>query len=216
MKRMNSKIVPAVEPKRTRGRPRLFDREDVLRRAMHVFWSKGFHETSVLDLTEAMQMTPPSIYLAFGGKERLFETAFLLYLQEGAVGLPSLQGQVGTEDAIRSMLKNVVTVLTGFTQPRGCMSIVGSLSLQSEHAELRELLRRTRRATLGAIQARLRKAKKNGELPPKSDPVALACLCRTLWSGVSIEILDGVSRPALFAAIDLFVDMIGFNQTHRS
>ena len=78
-----------IETGRSRGRPRLFDREDVLRRAMHVFWSKGFQETSVLNLVEVMGMTAPSVYLAFGSKEKLFEQAFQLYLQEGALGLRS-------------------------------------------------------------------------------------------------------------------------------
>ena len=92
MKSTTGKERIRVEPGRARGRPRLFDREDVLRRAMHVFWSKGFQETSVLDLTEAMAMTAPSVYLAFGSKEKLFQEALLLYLQEGAPGAPFPEG----------------------------------------------------------------------------------------------------------------------------
>ncbi len=200
-----------AEPGRSRGRPRLFDRDDVLRRAMHVFWSRGFQGTSVLDLTEAMKMTAPSVYLAFGSKERLFEEALLLYLKEGALGLPSLKKQNTGKEAIRCMLKNVVTVLTSFAEPRGCMSIVGSLSLQSENEELRKLLSSTRQATLTAIQCRLDLSVQVGELPPNSDTAALACLCRTIWSGVSVQILDGVPRSTLFQAIDLFVEMMTFN-----
>ena len=114
------------------------------------------------------------------------------------------------------MLKNVVTVLTSFAEPRGCMSIVGSLSLQSDNEELRKLLRSTRQATLTAIQDRLDLSVITGELPRETDSQALACLCRTLWSGVSVQILDGVPKPKLFQAIDLFVEMIHFNSDRRS
>ena len=63
------KVEPASRP---RGRPRAFDRDAALDRAMHLFWRKGYESTSVSDLTEAMGIAPPSLYAAFGDKKRLF------------------------------------------------------------------------------------------------------------------------------------------------
>ena len=69
----------ATPPRKPRGRPRSFDRDAALGRAMEVFWTKGFEGTSINDLTEAMGINPPSLYAAFGDKERLFIEAIERY-----------------------------------------------------------------------------------------------------------------------------------------
>src|SRR5258708_9330762 len=66
MKRLES------APAKPRGRPRSFDRDDALERAMEVFWKRGFEGASLNDLTDAMGINPPSLYAAFADKKRLF------------------------------------------------------------------------------------------------------------------------------------------------
>ena len=65
-----------------RGRPRAFCVEHALATALRVFWSKGYEGTSLSDLTEAMGITRPSLYAAFGNKESLFRKALDLYERE--------------------------------------------------------------------------------------------------------------------------------------
>jgi len=62
------------------GRPPRFNREEVLNRAMHVFWQKGFEGASLTDLTIAMGIEPASLYKAFGNKEALFEQVLTRYV----------------------------------------------------------------------------------------------------------------------------------------
>src|SRR5215216_1427212 len=66
----------------TRGRPREFCVDHALAQALRVFWSKGYEGTSLNDLTEAMGITRPSLYAAFGNKETLFRKALDLYERE--------------------------------------------------------------------------------------------------------------------------------------
>src|SRR5258707_13699013 len=63
-----------------RGRPRAFDPDAALDRAMHVFWAKGYEGASLSDLTRAMRINRPSLYLAFGNKEQLFRTVLDRYM----------------------------------------------------------------------------------------------------------------------------------------
>src|SRR5258706_15642771 len=72
----------ATGPAKPRGRPRSFDREASLERAMQVFWKQGYEATSIQDLTRAMRINPPSLYAAFGDKERLFMEAVERYERE--------------------------------------------------------------------------------------------------------------------------------------
>ena len=66
-------------PRRRTGRPLSFDRDAALRQAMLTFWRYGYETASVANLTAAMGVTPPSLYAAFGDKERLFLEAMRLY-----------------------------------------------------------------------------------------------------------------------------------------
>ncbi|HZC78142.1 MAG TPA: TetR/AcrR family transcriptional regulator, partial [Ktedonobacterales bacterium] len=70
------------KPAKPRGRPRSFDREAALERAIDVFWRHGYEATSVSDLTSAMGINPPSLYAAFGDKEKLFLEAVERYQQQ--------------------------------------------------------------------------------------------------------------------------------------
>ncbi len=76
----------------TRGRPRSFDRDAALRRAIEVFWAKGYEGAQLVDLTAAMGINPPSFYAAFSSKEALFREALDRYLAtDGAASMQALE-----------------------------------------------------------------------------------------------------------------------------
>src|ERR1700687_3375777 len=72
---MKSETAPAQ-----RGRPRAFDPDVALERAMHVFWAKGYEGAALSDLTRAMRINRPSLYAAFGNKEELFRKVLDRYM----------------------------------------------------------------------------------------------------------------------------------------
>jgi AcrR family transcriptional regulator len=191
---------------RPRGRPREFDRAAALRRAMEVFWQKGFDACSMGDLNDAMSINSPSLYAAFGSKETLFRESVELYVrEEGGAAFRELQAHESARDALRAMFRTSVALFTGAQAPRGCMIFLSGMSVSAAHPELREFLRKLRRNVAQAIAARLAQAKAQGELDPGADTKALASLCVTVFSGLSIEALDGVKRAALNEAIEQFL-----------
>ena len=64
-----------------KGRPREFDADEALDRALEIFWRKGYEGASLAELTEAMGINRPSLYAAFGNKEALFRRALDRYAE---------------------------------------------------------------------------------------------------------------------------------------
>jgi TetR/AcrR family transcriptional regulator, copper-responsive repressor len=147
-----------------RGRPRSFDRDRALERAMHVFWRQGYEGTSVSDLTRAMGINPPSLYAAFGDKEQLYLEALGRY-QERRLKLVAqwFEEEPTAKAAVRRLLTEAACRLARSGAPRGSMLVLSATqcsaaSLQPELAE--------RRANMRAIlKARIDRGVREGELP---------------------------------------------------
>src|ERR1700749_3660752 len=126
----------AVPPSRPRGRPRAFDRDEALDRAMHLFWRRGYEATSVSDLTEAMGITPPSLYAAFGDKKRLFLETVDRY-QSG----PGSFAQAAFTDptAERPMRLLMLDTIDSFFEPgnpKGCMVVLAATNCTSDSSDI--------------------------------------------------------------------------------
>src|SRR6476620_11505606 len=111
-----------------RGRPRAFDREEALAKAMQVFWSQGYEGASMGELTEAMGINKPSLYAAFGCKEALFREAVQYYNSVECIALSqALQNESTARGAIEAVLRiNAGTYVSSGTPP-GCMIVVASM-----------------------------------------------------------------------------------------
>src|SRR3954467_13358247 len=105
------------------GRPREFDTEEALTAALKVFWRKGYEGASLTDLTEAMGITRPSLYCAFGNKEALFKKALDLYEREKLSFIDaSLAAPTGRE-GIEQFLNNFCDVYASDPETLGCMGV---------------------------------------------------------------------------------------------
>lgn len=130
--------------KRTRGRPRAFSEEDVLRRAMETFWTAGFAATSLDDLSEATGLGRPSLYAAFGDKESLYLKALAFWTREMAniLGAALRAGRTVEEGLLGFYQAAIVRYRTGV--PRGCLVTCTAASEGVEHpaiqAAFREIL----------------------------------------------------------------------------
>ena len=171
------------------ARPPKFDREEALRSAMHLFWERGFDGVSVNDLTEAMGISAPSLYAAFGDKQALYDAAVGLY-ELTAVVPPALEAPTARE-VFEQMLDRAVKLYTRPNHPRGCFVIADPL------------LRQRRGVGRAAIADRLRRAQRAGDLARDVDVEALTDYMDTVLRGLSAKARDGASRKQLRAAADL-------------
>ncbi|WP_410869649.1 TetR/AcrR family transcriptional regulator [Nocardia sp. A7] len=186
-----------------RGRPRGFDRDIALRRAMEVFWELGFDGASMSDLTAAMGINSPSLYAAFGDKEALFRAAVELYGRtEGSHTARALRERPTAYTAIEAMLRDNIATYTDPGLPNGCMVVLAGATYTSRNAAVREFLVEARRHTTADIRARLDRGIVEGDLAPETDTASLTMLYSTVLYGLSIQARDGVSPDDMSAAVD--------------
>ena len=186
-----------------RGRPRNFDRASALRRAMEVFWERGYEGTSLSDLTEAMGIERPSLYAAFGCKEALFREAVDLYNEtEGIPAQRVLETAPTARQAIEAMLRDYATTYTQAGKPPGCMIVLSALLGTPQNKEVRDHLARHRRQSRIALKARIARGMVEGDVPQTADPERIGGFYATLLEGLSIQARDGASRHDLEAIID--------------
>lgn len=186
----------------SRGRPRSFDRQEALRRAMEVFWLKGYENASLTDLTQAMGLNPPSLYAAFGSKEELFKEAADLYAEvEGRSIWDRIDAAPTARDAMEQLLVASAEAYTSGPQSRGCMIVLAALEPQGSNSAVCEDLRLRRLGNRTALEQRLQRAVTEGELPPDLDCRAIATFYTTVQQGMSIQARDGATRGMLLAVV---------------
>ena len=106
-----------------RGRPRQFDVDAVLDRAIVVFWRHGYDGASLAELTAAMEISPPSLYAAFGGKRELFARAFERYLAVEMAYVDHALTREKLADVFHDYLFGTAGAVTRGDRPHGCMSV---------------------------------------------------------------------------------------------
>lgn len=185
-----------------RGRPRTFDRTAALRRAMEVFWVKGYEGASISDLTAAMGINSPSLYAAFGCKEALFLEAVELYTQvEGTDIWSALEKAPTARQAVERFLRRTAKAYSQTDRPQGCLIALGALHQDSSRGAICDDLRRRRAENHDALLRRLERGVAEGELPENFDSRTAATFYATVQHGMSIQARDGASRAALLATV---------------
>ena len=197
------KAGPRTEPpaRRPRGRPRSFDRDAALAAAMEVFWGKGFEATSVSDLCEAMGLNPPSLYSAFGDKERLFVEAVERYASRNRQSCP-YGDEPTARGAVERLLSFAAHQFTESTHPRGCLMMMASTTATNGSDALQKLIAGKRSAARESLRARLRRGIEEGDVPPDADVGALTDFYFTILTGMALQAREGVARKSLLATVE--------------
>lgn len=190
----------SVGPARARGgRPRSFDREEALEKAMLAFWRHGYETTSINDLTAAMGITPPSLYSAFGDKRRLFLEAVRRYAGEPGASDAMITNAPSAREAARMVLNGAVALFTGDTTPPGCLLASATASGSAASQDVQAEIASYRQHVAASLEARIARDVDAGELPPHLDTAGLAGMIVAVVQGLSVMARDGASRATLAA-----------------
>ncbi len=184
------------------GRPRAFDTEKALDRALKVFWAKGYEGASLSDLTEAMGINRPSLYAAFGNKEELFRKVVDRYV-EGPTNYitEALKAPTAREVAER-VLRGVIEQLSDRRMPAGCLLVQSALACGEEAQSVRAELAARRAAGEKAVRQRFERAKKEGDLPGDVNAGDLAGYLATVTHGLAVRGAANANRAELLRIME--------------
>lgn len=188
---------PQAPEAKTRGRPRGFDEEKALGRALGLFWKRGYEPVSINELCAEMGINPPSLYAAFGNKAQLFLRAVAAY--EARYWTPRWDRLADSADlhaGLREFLDEAAGILS-CQRDCGCPIILGTTNISAASDGVDDVLRALREQGRQTLVARMRRAVADGQLPPTADAEALGLTLHTLLEGMSLAARDGAAREML-------------------
>lgn len=189
------------------GRPRTFDCETALDRAMMVFWKHGYEGATIPELTEAMGINRPSMYAAFGNKEELYRKALARYAAGPAAFFQDAISAPTTRQVAAKLLAGSIEMVCDPKKPGGCFAIQGALACSKEHQEINQTTAAFRSAGENALRTRFEQAKKDGDLPAEIDPADLAKYLTAVQNGLAIQAASGATKQQLERVAALVMKM---------
>jgi len=178
-----------------RGRPREFDVDEALAAALRVFWDKGYDATSLTDLTEAMTISRPSLYAAFGNKEALFKRTLDLYETEKLAYVRRALDAPTARGVARRMLEGAIANIT--SECRGCLGVIASVSCGGTDSPIRDDVRSRAESSRCAIVERMQRAIDEGDFTIPVEAESITSLLLAVLQGLAVQAGFGTGREQL-------------------
>lgn len=185
--------------KKSRGRPKVFDREAALDKAMTLFWQHGYEATSLSDLVEATGAKAPTLYAEFVNKEGLFRAVLERYITQFA---DRHEAQLFCEDktvtaALSDYFAALASCYTNKETPAGCFLVNTSATLAASSREVARMLKSRHAQQEETLRAFLDKRQQRGEIPASKNTEELAQFLSCILRGMSITAREGASYDRL-------------------
>ncbi len=190
------------------ARPREFDEAEALDRAMVVFWKKGYQNTSLDDLLDAMGIQRGSFYNTFGSKRETYLRTIDRYTEfmfDGGPFTQAAQMEPGL-GALAAMCDSYIDSVTGDAEPRGCFCAHVSKEHRGEDSAIQQIIGKGIERMRGLVKRSIEAAKRDGDLPEEVSAEGMATLFMSVAWGIHVMAEAGVPKEDLkTAASQLFV-----------
>ena len=199
---------PAVP--RRRGRPRAYEPDVALGKALDLFRRDGFAATSLDDLSAATGMNRPSLYGAFGDKRELYIKSYQRYRDDARAAMIDIfRDEAPLRDRLRRIYAIALDIyLSGELGPRGCFTVMTAASEAVADPEIRAMALEGFVELDRAFAACFRQAKEKGELTNGADATVLAHLASATIHTIAIRARARVPRKDLEAIVNGAIDVM--------
>ena len=190
-----------------RGRPRTFDEQEALEKAIEVFWSKGYDGVTIDDLVDGMGVGRPSLYAVFGDKRTLFLRALRAYAEtKGALAAKAIFSPGPLRDSIASFLRHNVESATEEGSAVGCLLVC--VAPLVDDAEVRQFLQHAVAGVVALVEQRFRDAISAKEISADFPVAARASEVVDLSNGLTMRAQMGTPRKTLLRDADEAADLV--------
>ena len=156
------------------ARTKDFNEEEVLGKAVQLFWHKGYNGASMQDLVAALGISRSSLYDTYGDKHALFIKALERYQAVEAIKRHNiLNGPAPAKDAIRQLLELSTFEMLGDKLHKGCFLVNTAIEIAPHDKVINNMIRQSDRQIKQAFLEAIKKGQDNGEIPTRQDAAAL-------------------------------------------
>lgn len=199
-------------PKKCRGRPASFDRDQLISQVMELFWERGYNNLSLNEIAKATGLTRASLYNAFETKEALFLEAINQYSADSP---DKILEQIGKGDPVGPVFFRLFDKasknLAADNKHRGCLAVNCMSELIPGNSELGDTLAQMQIDQRKLLELLIRQAIDQKELPEDTKPETTANIIQAFLSGFSIFSKNGVSEAKLQVMAHDFLKNLGFS-----
>jgi len=190
-------------------RVKLFDENEVLIKAMNLFWKQGYSATSVQDLVSHLGINRASIYDTFGDKDKLFKKSFQLYRKQSSEGLIQFfENKQNVKIGFLELFKNAIQEAVNDKERKGCFVVNTITELVPNDESLNEVLEINKQDFINIFFEYLKKGKESGQLKTNQDLKSLATLFYTLYNGIRVVSKVRPNKKELTDSINVSLSLL--------
>lgn len=190
-------------------RVKQFDQEEVLQKAMLLFWKQGYHDTSIDELVKFLGINRASLYDTFGGKKKLYEKALESYRTQNYQGMHAfLQSQENVKEGLRQVFQKITYDDYADEDCKGCFIVNTTTELLPADSDLQAVIEQHGQLVEQAFVDFLQKGVERGQISKDKDLKTLASLLYTLMTGLRVV---GKTKPEVavsMAAVDAVLSLL--------
>lgn len=190
------------------GRPKTFNKDDILAIAMDYFWAHGYEKSSLDDLLKAMGIKKSSFYNTFKSKEALLLEVLDSYMQYRYKQFNQFQNEKGIKYALLVMVKITISDLEDSNYRKGCLVVNSGKECYGKHHHLSHEIARHVSNNIDFITDFVEKAKNNNEIKNPLPARVIASRYLTMRNGLAMMIQAGVSQEVIDNTMSYFEELV--------
>ena len=191
------------------ARTKAFDTDEVLDRALRIFWRNGYEGTSMQDLVDGMQINRASIYDTFGNKEALYLAALQRYQTHHQRQVRQLIEQhASVRDALDALLENMIQESLNDPEKKGCFVVNATTGLANRHEAVNRLVTENEERMAYAFAELVKQGQSRGEIAAQQDPCALSSYIFSSLQGLRVLAVTNADLTTLRRVKDLILTTV--------